>query len=225
MRDIVSRIGHLGAWLDKRAPRERILLLVMVLVVGIFCANAWYFHPRKVERQRLQEQISTLNTTLTELDHQAEALQARAQEDPDRDNRARKQRLQAELNRLDENLKSLTVDLIPPKEMAEVLKDILTRQAGMKLVRLENRPPVELLSNAENVSEEDGEKRVSLYRHPVRIVVSGTYMQALNYLKELEKLPRKLFWEDLEIVVEEHPRSRISLTVYTLSHKRGWIGA
>lgn len=225
MRDIVNRIGKLGAWLDKRAPRERILLLVMVLAVGIFCANVWYFHPQGLERHRLQEQISTLNTTLAELDHQAEALQARAQEDPDRENRARKQRLQAELNRIDKNLKSLTVDLIPPKEMAEVLRGILTRQEGMKLVRLENLPPVELLSNADNASTEDGEKRVSLYRHPVRIVVSGTYMQALSYLKKLEKLPRKLFWEGLEIVVEEHPRSRISLTVYTLSHKRGWIGA
>jgi MSHA biogenesis protein MshJ len=58
----------------------------------------------------------------------------------------------------------------------------------------------------------------------VHIVVSGTYLQAVAYLRDLEKLPRKVFWDELEIVVGDYPQAEISLTVYTLSHRKGWIG-
>jgi MSHA biogenesis protein MshJ len=224
MKALAERIGQLALWLDQRSLRERILLPASVLVAGLFCSYALFFEPQGVKRHQVREQIVELNTTVAELDRQAEAIESRAQEDPDREHRLRQQQLQAELDRLDERLKDLTVDLISPRDMAEVLRGLLTRQGGMKLVSLENLPAVELLPVAENEAGADDTERINLYRHPVRIVVSGTYLQALDYLRELEKLPRKLFWDDLEIVVGDYPHAEISLTVYTLSHRKGWIG-
>jgi MSHA biogenesis protein MshJ len=224
MKALAERIGQLALWLDQRSLRERILLPASVLVAGLFCSYALFFEPQGVKRHQVKEQIVELNTTVAELDRQAEAIESRAQEDPDREHRLRQQQLQAELDRLDERLKDLTVDLISPRDMAEVLRGLLTRQGGMKLVSLENLPAVELLPVAENEAGADDTERINLYRHPVRIVVSGTYLQALDYLRELEKLPRKLFWDDLEIVVGDYPHAEIYLTVYTLSHRKGWIG-
>jgi MSHA biogenesis protein MshJ len=224
MKALAVRIGQLALWLDQRSLRERILLPASVLVAGLFCSYALFFEPQGVKRHQVREQIVELNTTVAELDRQAEAIESRAQDDPDREHRLRQQQLQAEISRLDERLKDLTVDLISPRDMAEVLRGLLTRQGGMKLVSLENLPAVELLPVAENESGADDTERINLYRHPVRIVVSGTYLQALDYLRELEKLPRKLFWDDLEIVVGDYPHTEISLTVYTLSHRKGWIG-
>jgi MSHA biogenesis protein MshJ len=224
MKALAVRIGQLALWLDQRSLRERILLPASVLVALLFCSYALFFEPQGGKRHQVKEQIVELNTTVAELDRQAEAIEARAQEDPDREHRLRQQQLQAELDRLDERLKDLTVDLISPRDMAEVLRGLLTRQGGMRLVSLENLPAVELLPAAENEAAADDTERINLYRHPVRIVVSGTYLQALDYLRELEKLPRKLFWDDLEIVVGDYPHAEISLTVYTLSHRKGWIG-
>ena len=224
MKALAVRIGQFALWLDQRSLRERILLPASVLVAGLFCSYALFFEPQGVKRHQVREQIVELNTTVAELDRQAEAIESRAQDDPDREHRLRQQQLQAEISRLDERLKDLTVDLISPRDMAEVLRGLLTRQGGMKLVSLENLPAVELLPVAENEAADDGAERINLYRHPVRIVVSGTYLQALDYLRELEKLPRKLFWDDLEIVVGDYPHTEISLTVYTLSHRKGWIG-
>jgi len=129
------------------------------------------------------------------------------------------------LDRLDKRLKALTVDLISPADMAEVLRSVLIRQKGMRLVHLENSPAEDLLLGAEKKHGGDDDERIRLYRHPMRIVFSGTYLQALAYLRSLENLPRKLYWDNLEIVVNDYPRTEISLTVHSLSLKKGWIGA
>jgi MSHA biogenesis protein MshJ len=225
MRTIGKKIIRWADWLDGRSVRERVLLTVMVLAVGFMCLDALWFHPQGVERSRLNDKIATLDVTLSELGRQAEAIKARGQEDPDLENRARQRQLQAELTVLDERLKALTVDLVSPRDMAEVLRELLKRQKGLRLVSLENLPPVGLLSPREGKPPEfDDGTYSNLYRHPVRIVVSGTYLQALDYLRELENLPRKLFWDSLDIVVGDYPETEISLTVYTLSRRKGWIG-
>lgn len=224
MRALGLRFRQWADWLDKRSLRERVLLLAAVIVLGGFVADALFFHPQGLKRRQLHEQITAMNAAVVELDRQAEAIKARGQQDPDREPRARQQQLQTELDQLDKQLKDLTVDLISPRDMAEVLRELLMRQSGMKLVSLENLPPIELLPASEGDAEADGEERPNLYRHPVHIVISGTYLQGLEYLRALEKLPRKLFWDDLEIVVGDYPQTEISLTVYTLSVRKGWIG-
>lgn len=224
MKALLLRLRQWAAWLDQRSLRERVLLLAAVLVVGFLALNALYFQPRAIERRQLREQIAALDATLSELARQAGAIKARAQDDPDRENHARSRQLQTELTRLDGQLKALTVDLISPQDMAEVLRELLTRQGGVELVRLENLPAVDLLPEAEQAAGKEAGTHISLYRHPVRIVIAGTYLQALDYLRDLEQLPRKLFWDELEITVGEYPRAEISLTVYTLSYRKGWIG-
>ncbi|MEZ4601442.1 MAG: type II secretion system protein GspM [Syntrophotaleaceae bacterium] len=221
---VPERISRWALWLDQRSMRERILLVSSVLVLGIFFSYVLFFKPQEVKRAGIRTQISDLKVSLTEINSQAEAIKARAKEDPDREYRARQQMLQIEIEDLDGRLRDLTIDLISPRDMADVLRGLLNRQEGLKLVSLENLPAVELLPVSENEAGVQDGDRVSLYRHPVRIVLSGTYLQAVEYLRALEQLPRKLFWDELEIVVTEHPQAEISLRVYTLSQRRGWIG-
>jgi len=224
MKALAQNVRPLIHWLDARTPREKIMLSAAVLAVVLFCSYALYFSPQGRKRAGIKAQIAELNTTLTVLHAQIEAIKVKNQADPDGESRARQKQLQTELDRLDGRLKALTVDLISPRDMARVLHNLLVRQEGMKLVRLENLPAEDLFPAAENKEGAEGEKGLHLYRHPMRIVFSGTYLQALEYLRSLEKMPRKLFWDDLNIVVNDHPRAEISLTVHTLSLRKGWIG-
>lgn len=225
MKALVEKTRLLAQWLDTRSPRERAMLFSAILAVGLFFSYVLYFSPQKINRAGIEAQITELNATVTSLHSQAEAIKAQQNADPDREQRARQEQLQTELERLDRRLKALTVDLISPRDMAKVLRDLLIRQEGMKLVHLENLPAEDLFPATEDKNKADGAKGTHLYRHPIRIVFSGTYLQVLEYLRSLEKLPRKLFWDDLEIVVDDHPRAEISLTVHTFSLRKGWIGA
>lgn len=225
MKGIAEKIRHFPQWIDQKSLRERIGIFVAVLVVGIFCSQALYFNPLRTKHAAIKDQVSTLNAALSSLDSQAEAIKARGQTDPDREHRARQRQLQAELDRLDQRLKAVTIDLISPRDMAAMLRGLLIRQKGLQLSHLENFPAEDLLLGADKKQGDGDDRRVHLYRHPMRIVFSGTYLQALAYLRSLESLPRKLYWDELEIVVNDHPQAEISLTVHTLSLKKEWIGA
>lgn len=224
MKAYAEKLRQWAAWLDSCSLRERILLAIVVLVVAGFAADSLFFHPRAVRNRQLQEEIAGLQTALAELDRQAAAIEARAKEDPNREKRAQQQQLQQELTELDGRLKAMTVDLVPPRDMAEMLRQILVRQQGLTLVSLENLPPEDLLSVSGKKPAGQQGSPITLYRHPVRIVVSGSYLQAMNYLKDLERMPGKLFWDSIEITVGAYPATEIMVTVHTLSREKRWIG-
>ena len=225
MKALDAKIRQLAQWIDRRSLRERAMILAAVLAIGIACGTVLYFTPQENKREGIESQIAELNVSLVALNSQAEAIQAQGQKDPNQEYRARQQQLQAELDRLDGRLKALTIDLISPGDMAEVLRGVLLRQRGMRLVHLENFPAEDLLLSTDKEEGDNNAGRIQLFRHPMRIVFSGTYLQALAYLQSLENLPHKLYWDDLEIVVNDHPQAEISLTVHTLSLRKGWIGA
>ena len=225
MKMLAGKIRHLPQWIDQKSLRERLGIFVAVLVLGIFCCEALYFNPQRSRHAEIKAQVSAMNAALASLDSQAEAIKARGQTDPDQEHRARQRQLQAELDRLDKRLKALTIDLISPRDMAAVLRSLLIHQKGLRLAHLENFPAEDLLSGADKTQGGNDDRQVHLYRHPMRIVFSGSYLQTLAYLRSLESLPRKLYWDELEIVVNDHPHAEISLTVHTLSLKKEWIGA
>jgi MSHA biogenesis protein MshJ len=63
-----------------------------------------------------------------------------------------------------------------------------------------------------------------VYKHGMNIEVTGGYLDILHYLKSLEALPWKVFWGKVSLKTENHPDSRVSLLIYTLSTHEAWIG-
>lgn len=63
-----------------------------------------------------------------------------------------------------------------------------------------------------------------LYRHGLRVEFGGGYLQTFAYLRALESLHSRFLWEALEFDVEQYPRARVSITVYSLSLDDAWIG-
>lgn len=63
----------------------------------------------------------------------------------------------------------------------------------------------------------------SLYRHGVELVLEGSYIDLLAYLRALEALPQHLLWGGLQLKVGQHPTNVLTLRLYTLSRDRNWI--
>jgi len=165
--------------------------------------------------------VTQANANLVELEAREQAVTARREVDPDRENRQRLAILEEELTKSRMQLAEKIVSLISPQEMPELLKELLRRQKGLQLTRLENLPPEEL-----NLGEKVSEKKLStgLYRHRLQIEFAGDYLSTLRYLRELEKLPGNLVWQQLEIETLEYPKAKVTLEVFTLSLDPGWIG-
>ena len=62
------------------------------------------------------------------------------------------------------------------------------------------------------------------YGLDLELELEGPYLAVLAYLEDLEALPWRLYWQVLEIDVDDYPRNRIRIEVATLSLHEEWIG-
>ena len=62
-----------------------------------------------------------------------------------------------------------------------------------------------------------------IYRHGVEIAVSGSYLKMLNYVGQLERLPAKIFWGNMDLQAGAYPQITLKITLYTLSPDKTWL--
>jgi MSHA biogenesis protein MshJ len=216
-----ASLQNLLNWYSSRPLRERALLLVCLLVVLFFIWDALLLSPFEMRKKKALSQASQIRVELTDLTTRQLLVEARKENDPDQENRQLLEQLQGEISRTRKQLEESVVNLISPQEMPGLLKELLVSQRSLKLLSLENQPAESL-----QISQLVAEKQLGpvLYRHRLQLEVSGEYLAILAYLQQLEKLPRRLVWEELEIETQEYPLARVRLQVYTLSLSKGWIG-
>jgi MSHA biogenesis protein MshJ len=203
-----------------------LLTLIVVLFQGQFLDD--------LERRGTLSRgtIAVLETELAKLKAESEVVVARSRADP---NVPLQQQLQLLRHRevdLDQRLASLTESLIPPAQMAKAIETVLTRDTPLVLVHLEGLGSESVLAPGADDAPADvlqaiqnkGISVPSLYRHGLRMVFEGSYLETLDYLRALEKLPLNILWNQVEIHVETHPKAKVTLEVYTLSLYKEWIG-
>ena len=235
MPSIGERYKKLAVRLDRLSVRERVLILVAVLAVLYFPWQRGLWQPLQMHQTVLQSQLQQARVKNAELAAQAQAVLARRDVDPDRAEKQKIVALQADIAKLDARLDAAMVGLVSPQQMPQILEDLLKRQKGLHLVRMENLPAVavSLLNDGKSDATQKASKVAAaepeagaprLYRHALRIEFEGDYLSTLHYLQAIEGLSRRLFWTGLEFKVERYPKARVVLTVETLSLQRGWIG-
>ncbi|MBF0135541.1 MAG: hypothetical protein HQL65_04820 [Magnetococcales bacterium] len=64
----------------------------------------------------------------------------------------------------------------------------------------------------------------SIFKHGMQIRLRGNYLDVVRYLKSLEGMKWVIFWDSLEYAVGQYPDMTVTLSVYSLSLSREWIG-
>ena len=212
--------AKLEAWMariDALSLRERAMLLAAVLAVLMLLGNALLLKPVRVESERVQEALADWQTKLEVLELQARQLADGAGEDPAAQRQARLAELQGQLAALDRDVQSRLGVMLEPHRAAGVLEAVLARQGGLHLVSMEAaRTPVGTLPGMQEPLPGTG-----LERHDLVLQVEGGFLNQLAYLRALEALPSKLFWERVEMEVPRHPTVLLTLQVYTLGRGTG----
>ena len=239
MKDLPERWKGLLTRVDNLELRQRSLLFVGLIVVFFALWQNLLMGPLDARRERLSGQVSRLRADIGAIHGQIGRLADSRTQDPNLAFRARLGQLREEIAGSGEHLESLTQQLIPPKRMAEVLESLLTRDTGLTLVGLEATGYAPILDSvtepdAEGLKAEapkaevpdvprGGEGLGGLYRHGLRLVFKGSYLNALEFLQEMEGLPWQFIWGRLDVDVEEHPSATVTLEVYTLSFDDAWL--
>jgi len=74
--------------------------------------------------------------------------------------------------------------------------------------------------------EKQGEQKDALpkiYKHGILLELSGSYTATLQYLRMLENLPWKFYWEAMRFEIVDYPTAKISIVIDTLSLNKEWV--
>ena len=227
---------------DALTLRERVIGFVLVLAGVFLLWESVAFAPTEARRVERAREMTGLREQVADIDEQVQLLAAQRLQDPDAGNRKRLAALRGEVSGMRGALARLLGNLVPPREMARVLEAVLTRETGLRLVKLEGLGAELIAGRVEEVpaSAETPDANaqgvlqaglpdligqpVTLYRHGLRVEFEGGYLDTLAYLKAVEALPWRFLWQEVRIEVQEHPRSTVSITVYSMSLQDDWIG-
>lgn len=227
-----ERLSKLIQRVDGLSFRERAVLFLGVVALMGFLWDGLLMAPLYERREALQARVAQLQEEVLSLNGQASALAEVWSEDPDALGRERLGDLRGRLSEQQLRLQGLTRRLVPPDEMARVLKAVLDRETPLQLDRVHGlgaepvfeRPAPAPAADATVASTAGALRAVALFKHGLRMEFSGGYMDTLDYLRALEDLPWKFLWERVSLEVDEYPRSRVSITVFSLSLDDEWIG-
>lgn len=229
---------------DALTLRERGLIGLVVFAVIVAIWQTLLLAPLDVRSQHINDALNHQQKSLDGLNLQIQALLARQGQDPNKPLHEQQVRLEAQIARVDRQLRAKMQGLIAPAQMAQVLEQVLTRDTDLTLVRIKSLPVRPLLALAQRglthpatvthpVSQSasssaaagvPGGQEVGVYRHGLVIEFRGSYLDTLAYLRALQALPWAFYWDSVQLDVVHYPQARVVITVHTLSLDKGWIG-
>ena len=222
MEDIKARFKVYADRIDAMSVRERGLIFFAVVVVLYLVAYSVVFAPLRTEQTRLEKQLRDKRAQAQQADQQVAALFSPDGKDINAENRAKLAALSEQVRELDAKMDQMTAGVVPPKEMAKLVEQMLMRNKNLELVKLEALPS-KPLDDAKTAADKPA-PGVTVYRHGMRVEFKGRYFDIVNYLKSLEGLPWKVYWGEVSLETDKYPISKVSLVIYTLSRYPGWIG-
>jgi len=208
--------------LDAMSLRERVLIFLAVAVVIVAIADSALFEPillrQKMNSQRIQQQDDEVRTMRVQVQAYAQARTG----DSASAKRQRLEKRKLELAALDRELAAGQSALVPPERMAKMLSEIVKRNPDIELVSLRTLAATGLTQSLTAIlgSAPGG---LAMYRHGIEIVVSGSYLKMLDYIGQLERLPAKIAWGNMELQAGAYPAVTLKITLYTFSPEKSWL--
>jgi MSHA biogenesis protein MshJ len=241
---IFNRWLALCARFDALVVRER-MLLVGSLLAGIYLIfDTLLIMPASKEIIRLESEITAVSQKVDQLATEKKVFDQVAQRDPDANLKRERLKLQGKLLQLEGNLDDLSLRLVPSERMPEILRTVSEQADKVKLRSLETISPEvidlsgksvhlkslasltkDYLGNTSKDNSREGEAPAEkVYRHAIHLQIEGSYFEVVSFLKEIESLSWRFYWEGLDYKVAKFPNALVDIELYTLSMEEGMLG-
>jgi MSHA biogenesis protein MshJ len=212
--------------------REQALLFLTGVVAIFFIVSYFFIDDKSAKIITFDKQSRTITTSNKSLNFSIKEFQTALKQDPNIATAKQVTQLEAKLAKIDSLLVHLTTELISPSEMREALLKLLNLEPGVSLLSFQLIGAQPLLDisvpgkgKKTKMSSPTAEQLgLNLYKHGIKIKLSGQYFQLRNYLQQLEKLSWKFFWQDFQFEVKDYPRSEVDITIYSLGLNKEFIG-
>ncbi len=203
---------------DEMSAREKVLIALCGLVTVVMLLFTLVLEPKLNEVNTNDKQLRNSKLTNQQTEIEILRIQAQLKKDPNAEIDQAISQLLTESQHLSMQLSEIIEHLITPSQMTSLLESVLEQQSGIHLVSLQTLP-------AEPITEDKEASQYSgYYVHPVRMELTGDYFSIANYLTKLEGLPASYYWRSFSYNVEDYPKAKLVLEVYTLGSREEFIG-
>jgi Tfp pilus assembly protein PilO len=182
--------------------REKILIVLAVIVIGILAFDRFYYTPQSRKIQRLKAEVKTADLKLNEFLLAAKGVET----------------LETEVLRQEGELKRLSERTLKGEEFRTFLKHLAKESDPLQM------KVISLIPQEEKLPLPEGKKETSAsqYRRvSVQMVLHSTYTKLGGYLKGVEELPFLIHVDNLQVEKNEevHPLLRVTmgLSMYIIS--------
>ncbi|EGQ8064868.1 type II secretion system protein GspM [Vibrio parahaemolyticus] len=206
-----ERFGDMSA-------REKMLVALCGFVTVVMLLFTLVLEPKLNQISNNERQLSNLKQSNQKTEIDILRVKAQLKKDPNADIDLEISNLLTESQHLSMQLSQIIEHLVTPSQMAGVLESVLEQQSGIHLVSLQT------LSSEPITEDKEASQYSGYYVHPVRMELTGDYFSIANYLNKLESLPASYFWRSFSYKVEEYPKAKLVLEVYTLGSREEFIG-
>lgn len=218
-----EKLIKLLARFDALNRRERIVVSVAVWLVMLLVMDSLAISPAQRQSGMLSKAIAEKQAEIERNEAEVAALRTKRTQDPDAEARVRIAELEKRIAVIDGQLKSARTQIVPPEKMAGLLEQMLRRNKRLELVSLRSTAPEAMVKAEAAAGAAKNAPIEGLYRQGMELTLSGSYADMLDYVAQVEQLPWKIFWGRLEMKVDEYPRAKLVLNVYTLSLDKSWL--
>jgi len=217
-----------AAKMEAASLRERVMIFAGAAVVLIALLNALLIEPELAKQRRLSAEVAQRQGDIGKMQEQLQKMALARQANPDQANRRQLDSLRHQIAEAEAKLTEEQRKFAPPERIGALLEEMLSRNRRLRLVDMRTLPAAALGSGGAAQkpaapSPAAPNAGSPIYRHGVEITLSGTYLDLLAYLRDLEKLPNQMYWGKLDLSVAAHPQVTLKLSVYTLSLDLAWL--
>lgn len=210
--------------------REQYLILLTGLVALFFIIFYLFIEPTLAANNATKRKIEQSVRSNKSLQSSIADLELLLQNDPNEVTKEKIAQFEAKLAKVDAKLLTLTSDLISPVQMRHALFDLLKLEKGVSLLSFEllgAEPLLALEGKSEDgrvLVKDKGKDGQNLYKHGIKVKLSGNYFALQGYLKQLELLSWKFFWQDFNFNMTEYPENELEIVIYSLSTRKEFVG-
>jgi len=213
---------RLSDWFTARKRSERILLTLTAVSLLCYLVFAKAITPLRGHQMQLLTQIETHAQQAQTIQAKLSSLRPKDIESMRQEKREEVLRAQQELTEAESGLQLLQQQLVPAGQMVNLLRELLRLHKSVQLTSLEKLPVVTVTKEGDKGADSAAP---TLYKHPLKLILRGKYLDLLQYMSAVEHMPWGIFWDDFTLVSTTDSKVEVIVQLYTVSTERTWFQA
>lgn len=242
--------SKIAARIDDMTLRERGLMFAAGVMVLMMLPYSLVIDPALKTQRRLLDQIQKDQSQISSLGNEIRKLALEQSDAPNSANREKLRALDESLALVEREIEASRSQLVPADRISTLLRGVLSKTGRVTLVSISAASGTPALERSSGTSP--GEERASaggaqvatattgpqagttpaqesaasdfgLYRRGVQLIVRGTYLDLVQLLGDLEKLPWRMLWGKAELKLDQYPAVTLKVTLYTLSNDKAAV--